>query len=488
MGLFRWVDLVLVVMLPLAVWWVAGGGRSERDVREHWFPIGAACYALAVALAVLSPKPLEPLTTVVIRTLFYGTTFMMSEYFLLLLGRGRLPLIGWVMVGAGVGLASVALSTSGSPRAGDLLHHVFLASIQLRLCTLLVRLWWKLRSRGAMSIAVAIAIIVVANCIQIASLATAGRLISPSVSSVESSLLYLANLSCVVLFSLGYLALRAELAKGAEVRMAESRAEEEGRRRAAEALVADRNRLILTQSRFEARNNLAIFNAAVVHEISQPLQKLALDAALLARHTALPEELKAPLQEINRDVGSMVGIVHSLRELMSDVSPRLKVVQVRGVVSPLRAIAEAEAKRRGIRLTIDDSQLDESDAICADSVLFGRVILNLITNAFNSLASREQSLGRSVDELWVVCEFRRAVDRSHPVIIMDCRDNGIGPPAEFDATLETVVQSSVDGGMGIGLILVKQLVSVWKGTLSVRVPEQGLEVSVSLPRVTFAPG
>lgn len=492
MGLFRWVDLVLVVMLPLAVWWVAGGGRSERDVREHWFPIGAACYALAVALAVLSPKPLEPLTTVVIRTLFYGTTFMMSEYFLLLLGRGRLPLIGWVMVGAGVGLASVALSTSGSPRAGDLLHHVFLASIQLRLCTLLVRLWWKLRSRGAMSIAVAIAIIVVANCIQIASLATAGRLISPSVSSVESSLLYLANLSCVVLFSLGYLALRAELAKGAEVRMAESRAEEEGRRRSAEisaeasrALVAERNKMILRYSQFEARNNLGLFNAAVIHEISQPLQKIVLDIESLARSSAVAAGVApSDIDELRNDVSSVAGIVHSLRSVLADTAPVVSLVSVPQVIEPIRSIIEGEAANRGIMLAIDHTEIAQTDFIEVNSVLFNRVIMNLVANSFQSLANR---LGFCADERpAVTLSFRGISDSAGDRVEICCRDNGEGVAEGFDLSLEGVPVSSRDNGMGVGLLLSKQLVAMWRGSIRLTALTPGLEVRLELPLIRSA--
>lgn len=494
MGLFRWVDLALVVILPLAAWWVSGGARGEKDARERWFPIGTACYALAVALAVLSPQPVAPLTTVVIRTLLYATTFMMSQYFLLVLGRKSLPLLGWVLFGAGVGLATVGLGTSGSPRAGGALHHFFLASIQLHLLTLLFGVWRTFRSRGAMSIAVAIAIVILANGMQLISIATAGRSISPSASSIESVSIYLANLSCVILFSVGYLALRAELANAVALEMATARASEENRRRSAEiaaeasrALVVERNKMILHQSRFEARNNLGLFNAAVIHEISQPLQKIMLDIESLARSpTFASGVVPSEIDELRTDISSVAGIVHALRSVLTDTKPVTSPVGVVEVINPIRSIIEGEAAHRSIVLVIDQKGITQTDQIEVDSALFNRVILNLIANSFQSLANRQ---GFRADESpAVTLEFRGVSDDTGDKVEIRCRDNGEGVTGEFDLSLERVPVSSRDSGMGVGLILSKQLISMWRGSIDLAPLTPGLEVKLTLPLIRPARG
>lgn len=481
------------MLLPIAAWWLAG---RYRDPQGPLFITAAVCFASAVALNILNVEWRLTVLIPVIRSLLYATTFLMVEYFRRLLKRrSELSLVILLALGVSIAGLSVAVGEVWGRPFGGLLHHLFMICCQGHLLSLLRDARGQFASRGVLGMELAIALVFFVNIAQVLSVVATGVLLPFGSGSTDSVVIYFANFACVALYSLGYLALRAEIAQHAEVEMGAARVAEKERRLSAETLanasqtlVAERNRMILIQSRFEARNNLGLFNAAVIHEISQPLQKLVLDFAIMSSHRDFPAKLANQIQEINRNIDSMAGIVHSLRGLLSDVSPRLELVPIRGVVSPLRAITEGEASRRGIRLTIDDSMLDDSDAIRADSVLFGRIILNLISNAFNSLASNDRSPSRDGEEPSVVCEIRRSEELGQPVIFLVCRDNGAGPPAEFDASLETVVQSSTDGGMGIGLVLVKQLVAAWKGTLRVRVPKRGFEVSITLPRFTIDPG
>lgn len=472
MGFISWGDLVLVVLLPLVAWWLAGRRRDEIGA---WFVAGAMCFAVAVALNVLVFAGALAIPVALIRALLYATVFLLIEYFRRLLAAPGPRVGGVLFLGVCVAIFSMAVGLFWKPSYGALIHHLFLSAIQIYLLSWLLRARRELRSRGVLSIALAICLVLLANLSQIASIFLSGAAISLAGQSTLSVLIYLANFACVILYSLGYLALRAEIAQSAEVEMAMARTAEEERRRSAEAIIAERNRMILVNSRFEARNNLGLFNAAVIHEISQPLQKMVLNVELLARSQ---QGLRGDPEfaELQQDIRSVVGIVHSLRGLLVDVMPSTKIVSVTHVIDPIRPIIEAEARLRGITLRIDNTSVSDDDAIEVDPILFNRVVLNLISNAFQSEAT-------TID-----IRFRKQQGGESDLLLVACVDNGRGLPHDFDLSQEWVPTSGLNQGMGVGLLLSRQLISLWRGRLELRKRVPGVEVQLILPLIRSALG
>lgn len=491
MGFFGWGDLVLVVLLPIAAWWLAGQRRDEQGV---WFVSGTACFAIAVALNVVNAAWGLSGVLLIVRALLYATTFLMAEYFRRLLQRKSGPSLAKVLtLGTLVAVLSVVVGEGWGRSVGAFVHHFFMIFFQGYLLVLLREAQGKFDSRGVLSIALAIVVVLAANVAQVVAVLIEGGPIALGGSSTASVFIYFANFTCVVLYSLGYLALRAEIAQRAEVAMAASRVAEQERRRSAEsaaeasqALVAERNRMILIHSRFEARQNLGLFNAAVIHEISQPVQKMMLNLESLARSPVITASgLRGELEELRADVQSVAGIVHSLRSLLTDTLPTVSVVRVLPIIDPIRSIIEAEAALRGVELIIEHRDLDASDRIEVNPVLFNRVVLNLISNAFHSLAQRRTLASGETPR--VTLSFQRRPAQESSIMEVRCRDNGVGVPVEFDVSLERVPVSSRDEGMGIGLLLSKQLVTLWRGRLELNPLDPGLEVRLTLPLVTPAP-
>lgn len=485
MGFVGWGDLVLVVVLPVAAWWLAGQRRDEQGI---WFLAGAVCFAVAVALNVLNLDLGHPALLLIIRSLLYATTFFMAEYFRRLLARASGPSLGKLMVlGLLVALLSVAAGVSWGRAFGAFIHHFSLMIFQGYLLSLLRDLQGEIESRGLLSIAVSIVVVLVANVAQVGAVLLSGETIPLGDSSTASILIYFANFTCVALYSLGYLALRAEIAQRAEVAMAASRVAEQERRRLAEsaaessqALVAERNRMILMHSRFEARNSLGLFNAAVIHEISQPVQKLLLNIESMARAPGFAKSGVSPeFHELRADVASIAGIVHSLRALLTDTLPTVSTVRVQGIIDPIRSIIEAEATLRKVTLEIDVTEIDADDRIEVNPVLLNRVVLNFISNAFQSLGNR--AVFPDGDSPRVTLSFKRESHHDANVMSITCRDNGLGVPEDFDLSLERVPVSDRDEGMGVGLLLSKQLAALWRGQLSLTPQRPGLQVSLILP-------
>lgn len=147
---------------------------------------------------------------------------------------------------------------------------------------------------------------------------------------------------------------------------------------------------------------------------------------------------------------------------------RLELGQtLRGIVEVLRP--RAERKQQLLQLLAPPASLD----IQADPERLHQIVFNLLDNAIKYTPAQ----GR----IWL----KLTVEGPHALIRVE--DTGIGidsdlMPRIFDMFVQAE-QSSAEGGFGIGLSLVRDLVHAHGGTIEVRSPgvNQGTEFSVRLP-------
>src|SRR5690606_11800955 len=125
---------------------------------------------------------------------------------------------------------------------------------------------------------------------------------------------------------------------------------------------------------------------------------------------------------------------------------------------------------------------EEQVTVLGDSVRLTQVFTNLLTNA----SKYTQDGGR------IEIVLRRESDR----VLIAVRDNGIGIPAShIDSVFDRFMQvdrsnRSAQGGLGIGLTLVRSLVAMHGGTVVAHSGGTGLgsEFVVTLPTLASAKG
>jgi signal transduction histidine kinase/ActR/RegA family two-component response regulator len=220
------------------------------------------------------------------------------------------------------------------------------------------------------------------------------------------------------------------------------------------------------------------FIAMLGHELRNPLA--AISNALVAAHAAhgqemtrfhqVYEEMRLQIMLISRFVDDLLdvtrishGMVH-LRKAQVDLADA-----VFGAAEGLRA--KAEAKGQAIDLYLPDEPVH----MVADPVRLHQILTNLLQNAIkytqrggNIQVSAAHSLG------WVS---------------ISVRDNGIGMPEDLVARVFdpfSQAKRSLDrseGGIGIGLALVRRLVEMHGGTVEAfsSGPRKGSEFVVRLP-------
>src|SRR5690242_1682603 len=235
---------------------------------------------------------------------------------------------------------------------------------------------------------------------------------------------------------------------------------------------AEAERALLLEEAQAANRAKDDFLAMFGHELRNPLAAIATAAEVLGQATSI-EAVQRPRAVIRRQ------IVH-LRRLIDDLldAARVragKIVLERRVVNLAEAAEQVLSVARGAR-HVFETQLDDV-GVDADPVRLEQIILNLITNAVKyTPAGRRIRVSTYADGKDAV--FR--VDDEGVGMGSDVLPKIFGLFVQGDHTLERA-----QGGLGIGLTLVRTLVELHGGTVTAESPGVGLgsAFTVRLPRV-----
>jgi len=219
------------------------------------------------------------------------------------------------------------------------------------------------------------------------------------------------------------------------------------------------------------------FLAALSHELRNPLAAVSYALQMLRLKGADHEPTARAVSVIDRQVGQIQRLVDDLLEVSriseGKVSLKLEPVDAKHFVAAAAETVRPQLAERRQRLRIDSA--DGPLVVEGDLQRLTQVVVNLLNNA--SKYSDEE------DEIRVTL---RGSDRDAEILVSD---SGIGIPIEMQAQIfELFTQvdehrERSEGGLGLGLALVRRLVHLHRGTVAVRSngPGQGSEFAVRLP-------
>jgi PAS domain S-box-containing protein len=241
--------------------------------------------------------------------------------------------------------------------------------------------------------------------------------------------------------------------------------------------VTERNRA--AAALHEAHRRKDEFLAMLAHELRNPIAPISMAAQLLMGAPGDEARVRQVSQVIARQVGHMVSLVDDLLDV-SRVTRGLVALDQRALDLNLLlpdAVEQVRPLLDARRHTLLVEPAPEPACICADRLRMVQIAANLLTNA----AKYTPEGGR----------IALGVRLSPNHVELRVCDNGIGItpqllPQIFD--LFTQAERSPDrsqGGLGLGLALVKSLVELHQGTVSVDSagPGQGSTFCVRLPRL-----
>ena len=257
--------------------------------------------------------------------------------------------------------------------------------------------------------------------------------------------------------------LAAERALREKQEAAQRRVEEELRRRAEEIAAADRRK--------------DQFLAMLAHELRNPLAPIRNAVELMRQVETIDPSFQPAREMVERQVKNLAHLVDDLLDVsritQGSIRLRKEVVDLKTIlersVDATRPLIESRAHTLTLNLPREPVRLE------ADPTRLEQVVANLLNNA-----AKYTMPGGSIT-LSGALEGKEAVIR--------VRDNGIGvPPDVLGRVFEPFVQSDgslarTEGGLGIGLTLVRSLVEMHGGAVEANSPGlgQGSEFLVRLP-------
>jgi PAS domain S-box-containing protein len=230
------------------------------------------------------------------------------------------------------------------------------------------------------------------------------------------------------------------------------------------------------------------FLAMLAHELRNPLAPITAAADFLKVGRPDEERVRQVTTIIGRQARHMTGLIDDLLDV-SRVTRGLITLE-RAPVPLAGAIAEAveqvrpQVKAKGHRLEL---HLPSDEALVSgDRKRLVQVFANILGNAARYTPNQPPDGGR--------IDLRLGVDDA--CVTVDVCDNGIGMTPELTARafdLFSQAERSADraqGGLGIGLALVRSLVELHDGTVSAHSdgPGRGSRFTVVLPRLRVEGG
>ena len=221
------------------------------------------------------------------------------------------------------------------------------------------------------------------------------------------------------------------------------------------------------------------FLAVLSHELKHPLNLIHVNAQLLL---TLPETKAIPSvsragQTIERSVAAQARIIDDLLDLSRTQAGKLTLdcapVDLAQAVEPSLKWAQIQTTAKGIELRLEG--FDQTLVIFADIIRIEQIVWNLISNAIKFTDAGGHIL------------VRLSAEDENALLEVSDDGRGIAPaflPHVFDMfRQEESVRTRREGGMGIGLGLVKALVSLHEGSVVADSagPGRGASFRVSLP-------
>jgi putative PEP-CTERM system histidine kinase len=220
----------------------------------------------------------------------------------------------------------------------------------------------------------------------------------------------------------------------------------------------------------ESLNRLSTF---VLHDIKNHVSGLSLVVENARRHMANPEFQRDALAVIERTV-------RNLKELMTQVSGLARTSELHPEPCDVRDLLEEATlaagltlgERDGLRVAIDCPPLAP---VLADRTLLLRLLVNLVTNARESLVDD--------GEITLSAVLDPGSEGAAPTLVLGVRDTGRGMSDEFlRMRLFRPFVTTKPSGLGVGLAQCRSIVEAHGGSITVESRQgHGTRFEVRLP-------
>jgi len=223
-------------------------------------------------------------------------------------------------------------------------------------------------------------------------------------------------------------------------------------------------------------NNFSELNKELIDEMEQELKKGNLDDA-----KAIAKDIRENQEKINQHGKRADGIVKGMLQHSRSSSGQKDPTDINALADEYLRLAYhgLRAKDKSFNATMKtdfDTSIGKIDVIPQD---IGRVILNLITNAFYAVSERKKQGSAEYDPAITVSTLNK-----NGKLEIKVADNGNGIPQKvLDKIFQPFFTTKPTGqGTGLGLSLSYDIVKAHRGEIKVKTKEgEGSEFIIQLP-------
>jgi signal transduction histidine kinase len=222
------------------------------------------------------------------------------------------------------------------------------------------------------------------------------------------------------------------------------------------------------------------FMATVSHELRTPLNSILGWARLLKDGTLDRSQAQRAVTTIIKNSETQNRLIEDLLDVARLISGKLELergpVELLGVVGDSVEVAGPAIQQRGLQVEIESDWGNEIPIVDGDSNRLRQVFSNLLTNAIK--------FSQEGGNIYIYSR------RDGDVGLVEVTDDGVGisenfVPLVFERFRQDVNSPGRNGGLGLGLAIVRNLVEMHGGTVSVESEgeNRGAKFSVRLPLV-----
>ena len=214
--------------------------------------------------------------------------------------------------------------------------------------------------------------------------------------------------------------------------------------------------------------------STLAHELNQPLAAIKTYNTgclnLLERPAPQLGELREIHEKLGRQAERAAQIIRRVHDFVRRHDPKREQVEIDGLVREAIALLEPDARKRGVRIELQQSGV--LPPLAADPVMIQQVLVNLMRNGMDAM--QETPAARRCLEI--------GTDLADGMASIRIRDHGCGIPPEIAQRLFEPFFTTRPEGMGMGLNICRSIAELHHGRLAFEAAASGGTIFIfSLP-------